>query len=310
MNTTTASTQQILNNNSFSFGSHQSFPLRYGWIEKVCISLMQNYGNESFQKDELKPEILSQKYGLGNNMAKSLRFWLKACGITIDIPNSNKNPKFTDFAIKIFGPEGQDKYLEKKETIWRLHFNVVTNFKFSSTWFWFFNFYNKQSFDRQQLVSEILQTANTTNKTYTENSIKRDVDCFVRSYVATSSNDNFYEDALDCPFIELNLIRKTFGNSLIAKRDSQDSIPEDLFLLSIHNLRKSLGMTTKTITVESLLNSPFSPGCNFLLSREAITTKLEDIDELSEGSIELDQSSGLAQIIIKDEKYIERVLKF
>ena len=49
-------------------------------------------------------------------MAKSLRFWLKACGITNDNPNSKDNPYFTKFAFKIFGPEGEDRYLEK-ETI-------------------------------------------------------------------------------------------------------------------------------------------------------------------------------------------------
>lgn len=307
MNSTIAITQDIHNQNSFSFGSHQSFPLRYGWIEKVCISLMNQYGSGSFKKDELKPEILSQNYGLGNNMAKSLRFWLKACGITVDIPNSNKDPNFTDFAFKIFGPDGEDKYLEKKETIWRLHFNVVTNFKFSSTWFWFFNFYNKQNFDRQQLVMELLQAANTSSKIFNENNIKRDVDCFVRSYVASSSADNTYEDALDCPFVELNLIRKTTGNSLLAKRGFQESIPDDLFLRSINNLHVSLGLNTRTITIESLLNSPFSPGCNFLLSREAMTSKLELIHEISNGAIELDQSSGLAQIVINNQNYVSNI---
>lgn len=308
MNSTISSPHEILNKNSFSFGSHQSFPLRYGWIEKFCISLMEKYGDESFEKDELKPEVLSQNYGLGNNMAKSLRFWLKACGITIDRPNSNEKPSFTNFAIKIFGPDGEDKYIEKKETIWKLHYNVITNFNYTSTWFWFFNFYNKQSFDRQQLVSEVFQASSRANKNYNENTIKRDIDCFVRSYVASSSQESSYEDALDCPFIELDLIRKTLGNSLTSKRDHQDSIPDELFLKSIHNLRLSLNLTSRTITVESLLNSPFSPGCNFLLSREALMVKLEIIDEISEGSIELDQSSGLAQIIIKDDKYIQEIL--
>ena len=40
-----------------------------------------------------------------------------------------------------------------------------------------------------------------------------------------------------------------------------------------------------------------------MLSREALTEKLENISVISENSIELDQSSGLAQIIIKDDKF-------
>ena len=302
-NSTITSTSSFSNKNSFSFGSHQSFPLRYGWIEKVCFGLMQEYGNKPFKKEELKPENLSQNYGIGSNMAKSLRFWLKACGITNDNPNSKDNPYFTKFAFKIFGPEGEDRYLEKKETIWRLHFNIINNFKYASTWSWFFNHFLKQNFDRQQLLSELIQVASLTNKNISEGNIKRDIDCFVRSYVTNSQQVSSVEDALDCPLIELNLIRKGFGNTLLAKRDNHSGIPDDLFLLSIHNLRKNLEISAKTITVESLLNSPYSPGCNFLLSRECLLEKLEKINEISQNSIELDQSSGLAQIIIKDDNY-------
>ena len=137
-----------------------------------------------------------------------------------------------------------------------------------------------------------------------ENNVKRDVDCFVRSYVAPNSSSVYTaEDVLECPLTELNLIRKVYGNALNAKRDFQDSIPNELFLRAIDNLRMFEGITANTITVETLLNSPYSPGNNFLLSREALTEKLENISEISENSIELDQSSGLAQIIIKDDKF-------
>ena len=45
-------------------------------------------------REDLKPENLSIKYGLGSNMAKSIRFWLKACRITEDRPNSKKKYNF------------------------------------------------------------------------------------------------------------------------------------------------------------------------------------------------------------------------
>ena len=304
VNTTITSTSRFSNTKSFTFGSHQSFPLRYGWIEKFCLGIQNKYGNNTFEKEELRPEVLSQNYGLGNNMAKSLRFWLKICGIVNDNPNSKEKPSITDFGIKIFGPNGFDPYLEKKETIWHLHYNIISNQKNMTTWGWFFNFFNKQSFDRQQLVNEITDATSIEHKEYSENNIKRDVDCFVRSYIAPSPQSVYTaEDVLECPLTELNLIRKVYGNALNAKRDFQDGIPDELFLRSIDNLRNNLGITANTITVETLLNSPYSPGANFLLSREALTEKLENISNISENSIELDQSSGLAQIIIKDDKF-------
>ena len=298
------STSRFSKAKSFTFGSHQSFPLRYGWIEKFCLGIFDKYGSEPFEKDELKPEILSQNYGLGNNMAKSLRFWLKICGIINDNPNSKEKPTLTHFGLKTFGPNGLDPYLEKKETIWHLHYNIISNKKNMSTWGWFFNFYGKQSFDRQQLVNEISEAASFDNKEFSENSIKRDVDCFVRSYLAPSSSSVFTaEDVLECPLTELNLLRKVYGNVLSANRGFQDRIPDELFLLSIENLRTSLDISANTITLETLLNSPFSPGSNFLLSRDALTEKLENISYMSQNSIELDQSSGLAQIVIKNDKY-------
>ena len=287
--------------NTFSFGSHQSFPLRYGWIEKFCINLMKVEPYNFISKEDLKPETLSLEYGLGNNMAKSIRFWLKACRITDDRPNSKKDPEFTDFAINVFAPNGSDIYLEKKETIWRLHYNLVTNQEFATTWFWFFNFFKKQTFDRQQLVNEIYAAASTENRSYTEANIKRDVDCFVRSYVGTSTNNSIQsEDALECPFVELNLIRKGFGNTLVANRGEQKSLPDDLFLFSIINLWLAQEGEPSTMTVETLLNEPFSPGCIFLLNRDSLVQRLEQIQTLSKEAIILDQSSGLAQIIIRE----------
>ena len=92
-----------------------------------------------------------------------------------------------------------------------------------------------------------------------------------------------------------------YGNVLSANRGFQDRIPDELFLLSIENLRTSLDISANTITLETLLNSPFSPGSNFLLSRDALTEKLKIL--VTANSIELDQSSGLAQIVIKNDKY-------
>ena len=111
------STSRFSKAKSFTFGSHQSFPLRYGWIEKFCLGIFDKYGSEPFEKDELKPEILSQNYGLGNNMAKSLRFWLKICGIINDNPNSKAKPTLTHFGLKTFGQNGLDPYLEKRNNL-------------------------------------------------------------------------------------------------------------------------------------------------------------------------------------------------
>ena len=54
-----------------------------------------------------------------------------------------------------------------------------------------------------------------------------------------------------------------------------------------------------------MLNDPFSPGSIFLLDRDNLVERLEQIESLSNGSIILDQSSGLAQIIINENKLMK-----
>ena len=72
MNASITSTYSFSKPKSFSFGSHQSFPLRYGWIEKFCIGIIEKRGYDTFEKEDLRPEILSQQYGLGNNNITSI----------------------------------------------------------------------------------------------------------------------------------------------------------------------------------------------------------------------------------------------
>ena len=311
---TLTSISSLSNKNSFTLGSHQSFPLRYGWIEKFCFSLIKKHRekNEDFQffdKVELRPEELSQAHGLGNNMCKSLRFWLKICGIIHDNPNSRQNPYFTKFALNYFGPNGCDAYLNNINTIWWLHYNLISNYKSETTWSWFFNEFRIQSFDRQQL-SKAISEDHRIDKKYSEENIKRDIDCFVRSYVGSNPKQVYSaEDALECPFTELNLIRKGYGNTLVAKRQKRENLPYSLFLESIRQLKKRKFDNVNTITVETLLNNPFSPGCNFLLSRDGLLEKLEIINEKTEGAITLDQSSGLAQILVNDEILLEEKIE-
>ena len=61
---------------------------------------------------ELAHEKLMSLHGLGSNMAKSARFWLKAANI-IQENYRTKSASFTDFGVNVFGPEGEDPFIEK-----------------------------------------------------------------------------------------------------------------------------------------------------------------------------------------------------
>ena len=58
---------------------HEKFALRDGWLSKalklINMDKYMEYSDVFLRKDA--PDI----FGMGNNMVKSLRYWLKALGI-------------------------------------------------------------------------------------------------------------------------------------------------------------------------------------------------------------------------------------
>ena len=94
----------------FSFGSHETFPLRYGWLEKFAINRLTTTDKVSINIDA---KNMIKEFGLGRNMADSLSFWLKQCRL---VEMEDSKAYFSDFAKKYFAPkDGIDLYLENIE---------------------------------------------------------------------------------------------------------------------------------------------------------------------------------------------------
>ena len=63
--------------NKYRFKGHESFILREGWLNKGLTEVKSN------------PKVFTEFYGadalgVGPNMAKSIRYWLKTAGLTKD----------------------------------------------------------------------------------------------------------------------------------------------------------------------------------------------------------------------------------
>ena len=128
----------------YRFSGHETFPIRYGWIEKLANFINNNISDTSFSIDLLKPENRSIEFGLGLNMAKSLKHWIFVTNILVTAPNNTA--KYTSAGNIIFGPKGKDKYLENINTIWFLHYKLATNLHNCTTWAWFFNYFTESRF--------------------------------------------------------------------------------------------------------------------------------------------------------------------
>ncbi len=84
----------------------------------------------------------------------------------------------------LFEDKGLDPYLEEPGTLWLLHWNLASRPDGPTTWYWGFNHFPEAEFTKERLIAALQDIAEQANWTrVAENSLKRDVDCFIRTYV-------------------------------------------------------------------------------------------------------------------------------
>ena len=142
-------------------------------------------------------------FGMGMNMVKSMRHW----GIFTKVCDTNF--ELTNFGQQVFASEKSfDPYLENVSTLWLLHWTLVSNPELT-TWYYAFNYFESVAFDREKLTNDITAISKFSKWSgASDNTIKRDVDCFIRTYTVSTKKGEITEDSLECPLAELNLIRR------------------------------------------------------------------------------------------------------
>ena len=69
-----------LNSSDVSFGRHESFVLRFGWLSKGVTALRND--PRSFEREDA-----TVVFGVGKNMVSSIRYWLQAAQIVERCPD-------------------------------------------------------------------------------------------------------------------------------------------------------------------------------------------------------------------------------
>lgn len=184
----------------YSFAGHETFYCKSLWLKKGYDFLKE--GN-SFSDDDAVIKL-----GVGKNMVASIRFWLKAFGLT-------EEDKLTELAEYIFNKEtGCDMYLEDINTLWLLHYNLVSK-QVASLYYLLFVDYQreKKEFNRELLINYIKRRCNVPEQknVFNENTVKKDVGVLLHNYVAPDSLTSL-EDFSGL-LINLNLLRQTDKDS-------------------------------------------------------------------------------------------------
>ncbi len=130
--------------------------------------------------------------------------------------------------------------------------------------------------------------------------LKRDIDCLVRMYVATPRASRIpFEDTLDCPLAELGLIREfETGGRYALDRGNPGHLPDEMVTYALLASPKLKHTTARSIRIEELAYGPETPGQVFCLTEDALLPRLERLDSTTAGALSFDDTAGLRQVLV------------
>lgn len=179
---------------------HEKFALREGWINKGLMIIPKN-PDVFLQQDA--PDV----FGIGNNMVKSLRYWMRALGLTIEGGTSG---------VKL-SPMGElvakyDPYIENPFTLWLMHSYIAKNKGDATSWYMYFNYCDANDLEKHQIYTILLRkiTQYAGEQKFSEKSLNSDIDVLLNMYSKNKIKSD-PEDKNISPFSQLALIKNTDG---------------------------------------------------------------------------------------------------
>ena len=257
---------------------HEKFALRDGWLTKG-LSIIDKRP-DAFLGSE-GPDL----FGIGNNMVKSLRYWMKAFKLIEE--NPGVGAKLSELGKIILQ---NDVYLEKNFTLWILHSQIAKNIADATTWYMFFNKCNVIDMEKDEiekiLYREISQYV--MGQPFSENSLKNDVDVLLNMYSKNKVN-NDPEDKSQSPFANLGLVKNTenlYSQTSPKRRD----IDEWVVLYELAEMMRD----KNEISIERVLNG--TCGISHIYQVKPVLAN-ELLDRLDAAEyIRVDRTAGLDMI--------------
>ena len=282
-----------------SFSGHETFPFRYTWLKKGFDAVSEN-------PLAFADERATVTLGVGKNMVRSIRHW---CLATELIEKSKGAPNQdgtggqglapTELGKSLLADDGWDPYLEDVATLWLIHWQLATNPTQATTWYWAFGILGQNEFRKEKFVSELIDWTEKNGKNrISENSISRDVDCFLRTYIPSRLiQTTIIEDTFDCPLVELNLITNSSdGPTYRFYRGPKDALPTEIFAATLSKFWDVHCSGNDSLAFAQIAYAPNSPGQVFKLDEDTLVEYLDSVEELTGGALRYDETAGVKQV--------------
>lgn len=274
---------------------HETFPLRYGWLKKA-YDAVADAGVEADIRAVFGEDAIA-RFGVGKNMVASIRHWAQVAGI-LQERSGDKITAATELGHLLFGEQALDPYMENPATLWLIHWQLAAR-PTKTSWFWAFNHYPGVTFEREHLIKGLERLAKDRGwARVAAATIRNDVACFIRTYVAQSPSGRAgNDDALESPLSELGLIRglgRRDGFRFV--RGAKSSLGDGVFAYALLDFW-SRHSSAATLSLEAIAHEPGSPGRVFLLDENDVADRLADLADLTGGVIRWSETAGLKQVV-------------
>lgn len=268
------------------FAGHETFPLRLLWLKKAYDAVREGASSGTFQE-----QSAIARFGVGRNMAVSMRYWGLA---TAFLEEQDRVIKPTALGHAILADDGFDPYLEHAATVWLAHWGVASSPEWTTTAYFAFNVLSAIEFDTGNLIDELMALVRARGWRATQNTLKRDIEVFLRSYVRRDAMAG--DDAAEPLLAELGLIREArVGGWHEFVRGPKPTLPNGIFAYALADFWEGRGGSS-AITAEQVCYAPGSPGRVFKLDEDTVITRLMGIEAVTAGAWRWTDTAGLRQV--------------
>lgn len=285
-------------------GGHETFTFRNGWLKKGVDAVISS--PLIFAEEEAPVKL-----GVGKNMVRSIKHWCLASNLLEENESigRSKSLKPSILAKKLLFDNGWDPYLERKGSLWLIHWQIATNRIRSLIWAMTFSEYLETEFSKLSIFSYIKKQLSKHGIQTTDAMIMREIECCLHTYVTTkesskrkNSPKGILEEYFDCPLTELDLIRYMPEFNLYHfNMGPKPSLPVEIFGYSLLKFIASTGITRSAIALEECLYKFGSPGQVFKLDENSIVDYLLKIENRFMNGISLIETAGLNQVYLSKE---------
>ncbi len=262
----------------FKLQGHEKFPLREGWINKALI-IIPDIPDIFMRKDA------TDIFGIGSNMVKSLRYWMRAFGLTTE--KGSSGVELTEIGKLI---AKYDLYLENPFTLWILHSYISKNKEDATSWFMYFNHCDADELKKSEIEAILLREVKkyVAGQNFSEKSLSNDVDVLLNMYNNKKEKSD-PEDKNISPFSRLALIKNIDGK-YIKNHPDKNNFSEIVVLYELLLMSKD----TEGVSIEKAVHGENGLANIYNLTSVMANDYFDRLD--SAGYIHVNRTAGLDMI--------------